>query len=114
MKKTIQTILITTAIIVTFSTNVLFANEVNITTNTVAENGETNVLENSTITNVSLIDQAAKIQEEITKQNSRLEYVEGEISSALITTQELTTQIEEYEVEYTKIKNEVDSKAIEM
>lgn len=114
MKKNIQTILITTALIVTFSVNVLFANEVNVETNTISQNETTNETTENSVNNISLIDQATSIQEEIAKQNSRLEYVEGELSAALITTQELTSQIEEYELEYSKIQTDVNNKALEI
>ena len=114
MKKNIQTILITTALIVTFSVNVLFANEVNLAENTLAQNEVTNETAENSVNNVSLVEQATNIQEEIAKQNSRLEYVEGELSSALMTAQELTTQIEEYEVEFAKIQTDVNNKATEI
>ena len=119
MKKKIQSILITLAILVTFSTNVLFATDINVQTNTIAENVVENTvtdnnMTNSNATNMTLAERATSVQEEIAKQNSRLEYVTGELSEALITAQELTKQIEEYEVEFASLKEKVENKAKEI
>ena len=82
MKKKILTLITICLILVCFSINVFSANEVS--QNEIIE-GETN----SEATNKTLFEQKTEVDNKLNESNTRLEYVQSEISASMQKVQEL-------------------------
>ncbi|MGN1327006.1 MAG: murein hydrolase activator EnvC family protein [Clostridia bacterium] len=99
MKKGILAIIIICVILIAFSINVFSVNE------------ETNEILNSEAlneqTNMTLEEQYQDVKNKIEESNSRLEYVESELTTALQKIQELNASIEQYQAEYDNLNNQI-------
>lgn len=99
MRKGLLTIIIICVILITFSINVFSVNE------------EVNELENNEAlneqTNMTLEEQYQDVKNKIEESNSKLEYVESELSTALQKIQELNASIEQYQAEYDELNNQI-------
>lgn len=82
-------------VIFTFSTVIFADNETN---NETASNNETN-----TVRPLTLEEQQNQIQEQLTNANQQLEYVEGEISSKLLSIARIQDRISEYKTDLDKV-----------
>ena len=97
-RKTLITIMIC-LILVCFSINVFSVNEITNTEN--ATNTETE--------NMTLQEQRADIENKLNESNSRLEYVQNELSTSLQKVQELNDTIADYEQKYNDIQNQISN-----
>lgn len=99
MRKGLLTIIIICVILITFSINVFSVNE------------EVNELENNEAlneqTNMTLEEQYQDVKNKIEESNSKLEYVESELTTTLQKIQELNASIEQYQAEYDELNNQI-------
>ena len=106
MKKTkILQIILISVILVSFSFNVFAENE--IANNEEAQN-------NAETENKSLIEQSVELQDKLKESNSRLEYVEGELSASLQKIQELDDIIRENEKKYENLNIQIQQMELEV
>lgn len=106
MKKTkILQIIFISVILVSFSFNVFAENE--IANNEEAQN-------NTETENKSLLEQSVELQDKLKESNSRLEYVEGELSASLQKIQELDDIIRENEKKYENLNIQIQQMELEV
>lgn len=106
MKKTkILQIILISVILVSFSFNVFAENE--IANNEEAQN-------NTETENKSLLEQSVELQDKLKESNSRLEYVEGELSASLQKIQELDDIIRENEKKYENLNIQIQQMELEV
>ena len=102
MKKKILTLITICLILVCFSINVFSANEVS--QNEIIE-GETN----SEATNKTLFEQKTEVDNKLNESNTRLEYVQSEISASMQKVQELDDSINDYQNKYNELQSQIVS-----
>ena len=102
MKKKILTLITICLILVCFSINVFSANEVS--QNEIIE-GETN----SEATNKTLFEQKTEVDNKLNESNTRLEYVQSEISASMQKVQELDDSINDYQNKYNELQSQIAS-----
>lgn len=86
---------------------VLFCFSINVFSNTEATNTETQNAENNEVSNKTLQEQSDEVKQKLEESNTRLEYVQSELSTSLQQIQELGDKITEYENQYNDLKNQV-------
>lgn len=96
--KKIAVMLIVLVMLISFSITVLSENEI-----------ENNIEENQNIENKSLLEQSTDLQKKIEESNSKLEYVETEMTSSLQKIQELDDTIRNYEEQEEELNSKIQS-----
>lgn len=102
MKKKILTLITICLILVCFSINVFSANEVS--QNEIID-GETN----SEAINKTLFEQKTEVDNKLNESNTRLEYVQSEISASMQKVQELDDSINDYQNKYNELQSQIAS-----
>lgn len=102
MKKKILTLITICLILVCFSINVFSYNEV--AQNEIID-GETN----SEATNKTLFEQKTEVDNKLNESNTRLEYVQSEISASMQKVQELDDSINDYQNKYNELQSQIAS-----
>ena len=102
MRRKILTIIVICLLLVCFSINVFSNNEI-----TDTENVENTT--NAEVNNMTLQEQKQDIENKLNESNSRLEYVQNELSATIQKMQELDDLIADYEKKYNEIQNKIVS-----
>ncbi len=102
MRRKILTIIVICLLLVCFSINVFSNNEI-----TDTENVENTT--NAEVNNMTLQEQKQDIENKLNESNSRLEYVQNELSATIQKMQELDDLIADYEQKYNEIQKKIVS-----
>ena len=103
MKTKVLITCIVCLILVSFSMNVFSTNE--------ALNIENDA---NQLTNMTLQEQKQEVEDKITESNTRLEYVQNELTASLNKIQELSQTIEDYQIQYDDLARQVETLEIEV
>ena len=108
MRRKILTIIVICLLLVCFSINVFSNTEATDTEvlNSQLTNNETT---NAEVNNMTLQEQKQDIENKLNESNSRLEYVQNELSATIQKMQELDDLIADYEKKYNEIQNKIVS-----
>ena len=102
MKKKILTLITICLILVCFSINVFSDNEI-------SQNEINQEETNSEAANKTIFEQKAEVDSKLNESNSRLEYVQSEISTSLQKVQELDDSINDYQNKYNELQSQISS-----